>query len=82
MFRAQKNQCLFCGGQARWEAARIFSGRVGGGVDQGGSSGDGEDRLGLKFLGRREEKGGPQGESQVFGLSNWIVGDAVDWAGD
>lgn len=51
-------------------------------VDQGGSSGNGEDRLGLKFLGRSEEKGGVWGDAQGFGPSNWMVGNAVDWDGD
>lgn len=74
--------------QVRWrqggegEPVRIFSGRDGGGVDQGGSSGNGEERLGLKHHVRSEEEGGLQGDFQVFGLSNWMVGDAVYWDED
>lgn len=51
-------------------------------MDQGSSSGNGEESLGLKYLVRSVEEGGLQGESQVFGLSNWMVGDAVYWDED
>lgn len=57
-------------------------GRDGGGVDQGSSSGNGEESLGLKYHVRSVEEGGLQGDSQVFGLSNWMVGDAVYWLED
>lgn len=88
MLRAQENQCLCCVVDRRQEGGagrqggqvggcQSIPGRAGGGVDQGSSSSNGEESLGLEYVVRSVEEGGLQGDSQVFGPSNWMAGDAV-----